>query len=124
MLELLRTALPELFTVTVLIAEVTLVVTFPKSSDVGTKVTAGAAATPVPLSAIVCDGTPPPKGCVSVAVREPAPVGVKVAKYVHEAFGASVGGHDPETKSAAFVPVTVVPLTAKVVFPVFCRVTS
>lgn len=80
MLELLRTALPELVTVTVLIAEVTLVVTLPKSSNVGTKVTAGTAATPVPLRAIVCEGTPPPKGCVSVAVRDPGPVGINVAK--------------------------------------------
>ena len=56
-----RVAVPEFCTWTVLIADCTPVVTLPKSSVGGVRVTAGVAASPVPVRAEVTDVGPPVK---------------------------------------------------------------
>lgn len=75
-----RTALPEFCIWTVLTADCTPVVTLWKSTEDGVAVTAGVAASPVPLKAEVTEVGPPEKDCVSVADLAPVVVGVKVAE--------------------------------------------
>lgn len=64
----------------VFLADVVLCVWLPKSIEVGARPTAGAVATPVPVKESVTDATPPVKGWVNVALRLPAPPGMKVTE--------------------------------------------
>src|SRR5215216_5451786 len=64
----------------------------PKARLVGAKVTAGAGATPVPVSASVCGVPGALSLIVTLAVRLPAAVGEKVTEIVQLAPGAIVAG--------------------------------
>lgn len=95
----------------------------PKSIDVGVGVTAGAAASPVPLNVEVTDATPPPNDWVSVAERAPLVVGLKVVEMMQVALVASAEPQPVEKpKSPGVVPVIVGVFNVSDVFPVFARV--
>src|SRR5882724_3853026 len=98
MLVIFRIAVPEFCTWTVLTADCTPVVTLPKSSVDGVKVTAEVAASPVPVRAEVTEVGPPVKDWVSVADLAPVVVGVKVADNWQVALGASVEPQDVPKK--------------------------
>ena len=85
-------AVPVLVSVTFWGALVVPTCCWPKPRLVGASVTAGAVATPVPLSATVCGVPGALSAMLTEAVRDPAAVGVKVAEMVQLFPGASVAG--------------------------------
>ena len=109
---LLIVSAPGPLLVTVMACEVLVVflVWLPKLSEVGERLTEGAAATPVPLSEIDRGLPLPLSVTVTVAVRDPDAGGVNVTLIVQLDDPASVDGLSGQfvvcAKSEAFVPVT------------------
>src|SRR5512132_4471659 len=96
---------------------------WPKPRLVGDNVTAGAVATPVPLSVTVWGLPGALSATLRLAARDPAAVGVNVTEIVQLAPAASVLGHAFVcAKSPAFVPVIPIELIVIAADPVFVRV--
>ena len=97
----------------------------PKFKLVGESVTAGAV--PVPVAVSVCGLPAALSVMVSVALRAPAAVGLKVTLKVQLAPAASVAGSVPQVfvwaKSPAFAPPMVMLLMVSVPVPGFVSVT-
>src|SRR5206468_2389905 len=92
-----------------------------KLTAAGVRVTAGAV--PVPLNATAC-GLPAASSVIcALALRAPVTVGEKVAVIVQVAFTASDPGQSfVRAKSAAFPPVSAIPVIVSGAVPVFFKV--
>jgi hypothetical protein len=91
-LETRKGALPLFLSVAVCAALVVLVVWEPKESVVGVRVTAGAAAVPLPVSPTLCAPPAALSAIWTLAVRVPDALGVNWTMMVHAALTASVAG--------------------------------
>jgi hypothetical protein len=100
---------------------------WPKLRLDGESVTAGAAATPVPLSATECGAPGASSAMLILAARPPLVVGAKVAEIVQLAPTASVLGASGQVfvcaKSPAFGPETPIELIVSGAVPELVRVT-
>lgn len=118
-------ALPELVSVTVFAALVTLIGWLPNARLVGVRLTCGVAtAMPVPLNAILAAGAF--DVIATDPVRAPTADGVNVTAIVQVAFAATVPPltHVPDLeKSTALVPPTVMVVSVRFAVPVFFSVT-
>jgi hypothetical protein len=119
--------LPELVRVTLCAELVVPTCCWPKLRLVGEKLTAGAVATPVPLSATVCGEAGALSVTETLAPRDPAALGVKVTEIEQLEPAASVEGLSGQVfvcaKSPAFVPVIPIELIVRAPVPVLVRVT-
>ena len=119
-------AVPVLLSVTVFAALLVLTGTEPNASEVGERLTAGAAVdVPVPDRLTVC-GLPVALSVIVIAAdRAPAAVGLNVALIVHAAPAATVPPHVVvAVKSALLVPVTAMLLIVRAPPPVLVSVTD
>ena len=117
--------MPELVTVTVFAALVTLIVWLPNARLVGVRLTCGVAtAMPAPLKAILVAGAF--DVIATDPVRAPTADGVNATTMVQVAFAATVPpfAHVPDLeKSTALVPPTVMVVSIRFAVPVFFNVT-
>src|SRR5580765_7022190 len=97
----------------------------PKARAAGASVTAGAGATPVPVSETTWGLAGASSLTVSEALRPPAPPGVNRTAIVQLAPAASVAGHwSASEKSAASAPPTAIDPIASAALPTSVSVTS
>jgi len=121
---MVRTAVPVFLTVTVCAALDEPRATEPKLSEAGLNEMAGAAATPVPFSAMVCGEPVTLSPTVIDAESDPATAGVNVTPIVQVAFAARLVVQVVESvKLPEFVPVTFTEVMVSVAVPVFFTVT-
>ena len=125
MLLMVRVAVPEFLSVTVLAFELVKFNVVGKLNEAGDRETTGAM--PVPLRLAVW-GLPVALSLTdSVPVREPAAAGLNVTLIEQLAFTAKVDGEVGQlllwAKSPAFVPVIVIPLMVSAAVPPFVSVT-
>src|SRR4051794_9318030 len=105
-------AVPLTVTVTVCGPPVVATRCAPNDRLAGLSDTTGAGAAPVPVSVTVCGLSAASSTTVTVALRDPPSLGVKVTEIAQEDAGGSAAGATGQSfvcaKSAAFVPSTVI----------------
>ena len=125
--EIVRSALPLLVRVTVCAALVVPTFWLPKLRLLGLRLTAGAGVTPVPLSVTDCGLSPALSLMLTLALRAPVTLGVKVTLIVQLLPAGNVLGLMGQVlvcaKSPALVPATLIVVIVRSAVPLLVSVT-